>query len=1215
MRRRGPRRAFVILVLAGCLGAGVAAAPLLLDGARFAWVVEKLLPATRGKIRIGRGSWTWGAAWAYARGRPALLEFEDVVVTDPDQTEVLRARRLVGTIEIQAAPRRVVFHDLRITGAVWRMARLKDGSGIGFLAAAEPVERSSAVGAAPSQKGRGRPGPTFQLEDVRIDGLDAIFDLPGWSLTLRDVHAVGHLGLREDPERHPLFTFDVSNGDVRGGGRISILDGIWRSVLPFSSARIARIATTQEAPDAIALDASGITTGRSSTALHGELTGVFSAGGRSKPSGIALSVAINDAADALQAAAIARGWAPKLGIRGAGAALALTFSGPMAALTLDASARGFDVGYGALAARRLGFHLEAQPAARRLALDGLTFSSPAGGDVRVDARLDHLQASAALVLRGFESAPYLPPSLRDAAGAVDGRAQARVDLGARTAAIDALALTIARPPGVVGPRVVHVLATGTSPPPRAPGDALLWLPTARLARGALELSKLTTSLAGGRVAASGRLNLWDPIKRDWVPSPSFDLTVDASGVAFERLTGSRLVTGPMSFRAQLAGTFDDVALNVRFPPRQRLRALGDSFTLPPALALRFAGRTFSLAPASLRGDSGASLEAQGTVDLAGGLGLDVTASRFPLRGLVALAAGASAAGDGLRAVEGEVTARLRLAGARAAPVVTGAVTVSGARFWGAPLGGGTLAITTGAGGEIRAVGQPIDGVKVSGVLRGAGASRPRVDAAVTLAHLRLDPFLPSFPRPAPRQKPSPVGGVTMTGVVSGSLTSHFALGDSPVVDARLAEVALMLTPPPRSPRSATAVELHVSREAHLVAAWGGGGVRLRLDPTRFSGTLGEFELSAATANGAVTGHARGELDLAAFAPFLPDSVEALQGGLHVDVGCGGNGDAAAVARSLRGDVSVGAPLRARFKDVPFDVRIPAGRVTFSDAGEAAIEGVTLTLGRGALNVSGRVVQNPGRSPALALTLTGDLDARLVEPFAEGYVRDAEGSAHVTARLTGPVDRLSLRAHAAFGGITFTMLPGANHVRVAGGSIDIVDQAAVVSALDLQLGGDSAVVIGSAADGLGHLRLQAHSLMPTAVDLPARGTVHALRTPVAVIDSASFALRLRGAPQRTLRLAGEIVIANAHVPPELRHPHASASNAAKSGSAAFGAIALDVTVRSPKRAVTIEVGRAPDLHAGLDYHVGGTVGSPEVSGHLEPAGLYSTLALFVARLFR
>jgi hypothetical protein len=486
---------------------------------------------------------------------------------------------------------------------------------------------------------------------------------------------------------------------------------------------------------------------------------------------------------------------------------------------------------------------------------------------------------------------------------------------------------------------------------------------------------------------------------------------------------------------------------------------------------------------------------------------------------------------------------------------------------------------------------------------------------MTLAHLRLDPFLPSFPRPTPRQKPSSPSGVTITGVVSGSLISHFALGDSPVVDARFSEGALVLTPSPRSPRSATAVELHVSREAHLVAAWGGGGIRLRLDPTRFSGTLGELELSAATTNGAVTGHARGELDLAAFAPFLPARVEALQGGLHVDVGCGGDGDGGAVARSLRGEVSVGAPLRARFKDVPFEVWVPAGRVTFSDGGEAAIEGVTLALGRGALNVSGRVVQNPGRSPDLALALAGDLDARLVEPFAEGYVRDAEGNAHVTARLTGAIDRLSLRAHAAFTGITFTMLPGANHVRVAGGNVDIVDQAAFVSALDLQLGGDSAVVIGGAADGPGHLRLQAHSLMPAEVDLPARGTVHGLRTPVAVIDSASFALRLSGAPPRTLRLAGEIVIANAHVPPELRNPRASASTAAKTGSAALGAIALDVTVRSPKRAVTIEVGHAPDLHAGLDYHVRGTVGSPEVSGRLEPAGLYSTLALFVARLFR
>jgi len=64
---------------------------------------------------------------------------------------------------------------------------------------------------------------------------------------------------------------------------------------------------------------------------------------------------------------------------------------------------------------------------------------------------------------------------------------------------------------------------------------------------------------------------------------------------------------------------------------------------------------------------------------------------------------------------------------------------------------------------------------------------------------------------------------------------------------------------------------------------------------------------------------------------------------------------------------------------------------------------------------------------------------------------------------------------------------------------------------------------------------------------------------------------------------------------------------------LNATRLDLRIRSKPRAVTVEIAHVPDLHAALDYHLGGTVGTPAVKGSVKPAGAYSAVLLFLARL--
>jgi hypothetical protein len=156
-----------------------------------------------------------------------------------------------------------------------------------------------------------------------------------------------------------------------------------------------------------------------------------------------------------------------------------------------------------------------------------------------------------------------------------------------------------------------------------------------------------------------------------------------------------------------------------------------------------------------------------------------------------------------------------------------------------------------------------------------------------------------------------------------------------------------------------------------------------------------------------------------------------------------------------------------------------------------------------------------------------------------------------------------------------------------------------------------IMIGSPGDP-GRLRLSGAGLLE--LDVPAQGRVRALATPVAIIDSATFGVRLTGQPGRSLRLAGDIFIDAAHVPPSLRHPKKPAPAAPGDvARAVLDATRLDLRVRSKPRAVTIEIAHLPDLHAALDYHLGGTVGAPQANGTLKPGGAYSAVAFFLGRL--
>ena len=758
-RRATTRIAYGVGAVFALLIGLAALAPVMIRGARFGTVVGWMLPPTRGTITVAGGRWGWGAVWALVRGRPAPLSLDGVRVTDPEGTEVLRAAHITAAVELTRDHTRLVLHDLRVSDGAWRFATMKGARDVGFLAAFQSAARKAA--ARPRKAGAGL--TAFVIAGAELDELDTTFDLPAWGLSLPRVHARGNLALGTGPSPaaaanppRATFTFEVTDADLRGGGVLRVLNGRARVELPFSAGRIARVATTAAAPDALQIQASDVATGRSRLALAGSFTGIYGASRPRQPAGIELHVGVTDAADAVRAVWTRRSHATSpaipggLSVAGRGAALQLTFAGPLDRPTISAAARGFDLGLRDLAFNGVGFDLTVQPATARARVAGLTFTSPGGGRLTLDAEVDSLLVRGALALDRFSTAPYLPGFLRPLVGGVlDGRLRGALDLVGRSASLDELALTLARPPGGGGPRRLRFTSAAPGdarahghalPPARAGGQAAtapsaetLRISGARFAHGTLILPTVSGAFAGGQISARARIVLTDAAGR--LRPPVFDVDIRARGVSVTRIAGTSFASGVLSVGAHARGTLDDLDVDIRVPADQTLRVFGEPCRLPESTVLHLDDQGLAIPDFRLHGTDEGELAIAGRISRAGQLDLTLDVRAFPLGKLPALA-------EAALPFSGQVSGRLRASGPARAPRLEGEMAIERAAFRGRPLGGGRLTITPRPQGAIHGAGQVVEGVSLDGTLAPRGDGVHGV-ATLQLRDARVDPFLPT----------------------------------------------------------------------------------------------------------------------------------------------------------------------------------------------------------------------------------------------------------------------------------------------------------------------------------------------------------------------------------------------------------------------------------------------------------------------------------------
>jgi hypothetical protein len=1152
----GRRATRLLALLALAFATSMVAAPVALRGARLGWVIERALPAMRGRIEVGGGRWTWSTVYALLRGRPAPLVLENVRVTDPEGVVVLRVGRAQVRLELRRAPVRIVLHELRVENADWRFAGMARERRIGFLAAFEVVGATRPGDRHRPDADAASATPSWELSipDARLDGVGVDLDFADWGLVLHDLHASAGLAFSQGGGPAPAtiaaarggsgglraaradsFSFDVAGADALGGGRLRILGGARPLVLPFARARLDRVGTDAADPDSLTLVASGIATGASRLGLTAAFTGIYGRSSASRHPGLFLDARIDDAADAVRTVSSGRG--PALG---PGARLTLHFAGPFTDLEVKAALESERLGHGAA-----GLKLD-----RRGLTGDATFTRFALGS-----------------LLPRQLAPFL-------GGALDGELRGHAGFDG-TVALELLDLTLTRPNSAGAPRVVRARVAGrlplAPPPPDRGADLTLDLSGLRYAAGRIHLPELVVPLLGGRARAHGSVAIRDPLNAAWLDRPELELELSGERLSIEPLLGVTFVKGALDVHARVSGPVDRLAIELTLPRGASLSVLDERFTLPDHLVLGLAEGVLSFPDVRLGGPRGSTFDASGGVGLPGPLAIDVAVHDFPIARVPGLAQAVRSP------LDGGISGRLRLSGRPEQPAISGTLTLDPLTFQGQSLGAGTIVVAPAPRGAIWVRGHLLAGITADARLS-PGRSGLSGEATVTLDHVRLDPFLPGV-----IDLLDGSGGLRATGIVSGRVVARVRPGQPASADARLSELRLtatpLLGPDPSSAAGAPRAPMELHSEGELPMHGETGAGPITVGPVQLRGNVGAFVLWSEHRDELARATLRGRLDLGALAPLSARWLDHQVGTLDVDLTATARVDRTAPAiafraPSLTGELTVERALGFRWTamaGLPIDVSVPSGgRLRLTGT---AVETTALAVELRAANVAGGALRR--------IEAHARIDAHIgVGGRAE---QPARGRAHVS------LDRIVAEVPAL----------GPSPVRSEHGRLDVESRGARIDVVAVDLPGRGAVR-GLDAPGV-HVTGATYAVRLTG-DPRRRMTLSG----EAEIEGARVRAEALSAPPRPGAATAGRAAGAAPATEDAASALAARPEVARS--------ALDLRLRARGGAVVVEIPHLPDLRVNLDLRVGGTVAHPTITGAPRGANLYSALLLTLGRLF-
>jgi hypothetical protein len=1069
---------------------------------------------------------------------------------------------------------------------------------------------------------------------------------------------------------HPIFGFDAGPVVAEGGGWLRILDD---NVLPFDRVVINRIATTQDAPDDIVLDLGEADTGRSKLTGKGSFTGIYGATSipgiklhvAFAEAGDALSAVV--AGKKIQGLALSGSGATviadlsepfaKMKVAAAIRGLDVRYHSYRAlGLGLDL---GFDGGAGKVDVTRLGFaapgggkmRLDAHLDTNRLMLEaGVEFSGfhtetylPAGLrsmasgrlDGRIDAHGDLARKSAQLGRIDLRFARTgggagLPREVRVHGSALlspqrvttdgltvsvtGGNATARgsvdldrqlVDLGLGVVAYDLGRLlgTMGLPPLAKDARL-DVHASGRLDNPQAAGEAVvhgvgvggrtLRQLDARfgLDHGVARLDQLSGPAFGGQIDAHGTLRLWKRHASHPLRSPIVDARLDARGINLAALMPGAGIAGRVTISAEARGPLDALEAHLQVPAGTTIEALGDRYAVGPIDA-SLEGRTLTVRSVRLARKAGGTLDLHGRIGLDHqDLDLDLLVSKLPIEALPGVA-------DSGVPMSGLLSARLHVGGRPDRPELTGDIDCKNVVVRGVPLGDGHLALAPARVGPSHAPGATIHGqlfgrfdVDADAALLPKG---PSVHGRVAFHRIEIQTLAPEL-----------VALGDGRGVVSGRVAVDLDPGQPLALDVLLSEIWLSIARGAEGPNRETTIQrvrIEASRpvHAHLV------GEHIALDEAHFTTDGGDLRVEGRLDGRAISGAIDGHLDLELLNPFLPGTpVQRLGGDLRASLKAGGTLD----RPDVRGEVAIVNPIRIRLEAFDRDIVVGQGRFALGSGGGMAIENLAVTVEGSTMNLSGHASLGPGFIPEnIQADVDGDVSARLLAFVAPDAVSDAQGKAHVRARLRGTLLHPDVRGRLDLGTIDFRLRDLGSEVQVQSGIVEISNEGIILHNVKVLFDGQGLLVIGDSGVRAG--RVQFSTLLPFKpglFDLPLHGERLSYRSPgVFEVDDLGFDVALKGNLDDGFKLGGEVRLVSGrylqsfNVKDLAISPRVDESSVRPfyEGKPLLERLRLDLSVRTVGDGFVVQNNIAPEIHVDVVLHVGGLLSVPQLAGDVRP----------------
>ena len=713
-----------------------------------------------------------------------------------------------------------------------------------------------------------------------------------------------------------------------------------------------------------------------------------------------------------------------------------------------------------------------------------------------------------------------------------------------------------------------------------------------LEHGLARLERLSGPAFGGELEAHGSLRLWEKRASKPLRSPVVDLKLDARDIDLEALVPEAGVGGRVTVSVDAHGPLDAVTAHVAIPAGTPLTALGEKLSVGP-VKLALDGKTLVVETLRIAHHRGGTVDVHGKVGLSHqDLDLDLTLAKFPLAAIPGVATSDIP-------VSGFVSARLHVAGRPERPELAGDIDLTDVVVRGVRLGKGHLALTPAAVGPKRAPGVAVHGqlfdrfdVDVDAALLPKG---PSVHGRVAFRRLELHTLAPEL-----------VALGDGRSVASGRVAVDLDPGQPLALDVLLPELWLSIARAVDGPNGETTlqrVRIEAARPVHLHVA----GDHIALDEAHFATDGGDLRVEARLDGRAISGALSGHLDLELLQPFIgADVIERLGGDLRAELTAGGTLD----RPDLRGEVVIVNAIHVRPRELNRDIVVDSGRFALTSGGGVAIENLAITVDGATMRLGGRATLGPGFVPEnLQADVDGDVSARLLAFAAPDAVSDAQGKAHVRAHLRGTLLSPDIRGRLDLDTIDFRLRDLGSEVQVKSGIVEISNEGVILHNVKVLYDDQGELVIG--ASGVRAGRVQFTKLFPFKpgdFDLPLHGERLTYRSPgVFEVDDLAFDLDLKGSLDRGFGLGGEVRLVSGRYLQAFQvqnlalRPRVDESTVRPfyDGKPLLEHLRLDLSVRTVGDGFVVQNNLAPEIHADVILHVGGTLAVPQLAGDIRP----------------